>query len=241
MARRYTGPVTHGATFSLDWVGERHLRVRLDGVPEPKMGRMIARVYGALRDALPPGASVLAAFESLMVTFPTEGLDHAAAGEQARELVVRLINADDTPSAAATHEVPVCYEVEFAPDLGEVASLCGRTPAEVVELHRAGRYSVRFIGFSPGFPYLEGLAPALHVPRRESPRPRVPAGSVAIAGAQAGIYPCETPGGWRIIGRTPLRLFDAMRSPPALLGIGDEVRFVPISAGEFREIAEAGH
>ena len=125
-------------------------------------------------------------------------------------------------------EVPVCYDEDFAPDLETVAQHCGLEPNEVVARHAAARYGVRCVGFTPGFPFLGGLPAKLATPRRKSPRPAVPAGSVGIGGAQTGIYPLRSPGGWNIIGRTPLRLFDVTREPAALLRAGDRVRFVSI-------------
>ena len=130
-------------------------------------------------------------------------------------------------------EVPVCYDPEFALDLELVAKDCGLPPNEIVERHAAARYEVRFVGFTPGFPYLGGLPAALATPRRATPRTAVPAGSVAIAGGQSGIYPLASPGGWNIIGRTPLRLFDVAREEPALFAAGDRVRFVAITREEF--------
>lgn len=132
-------------------------------------------------------------------------------------------------------EIPVCYGGEWGPDLDEVAAAHGLTSAQVIERHRSVDYLVYFLGFLPGFPYLGGLDPSLATPRRATPRPSVPAGSVGIAGAQTGVYPLETPGGWQIIGRTPLRLYDPDRQPPALLAAGDPVRFVPITARQFEE------
>jgi KipI family sensor histidine kinase inhibitor len=119
-------------------------------------------------------------------------------------------------------EVPVRYDGE---DLPEVARLTGLEPEEVVRRHTAPLYTVAFLGFSPGFPYLVGLDPALAVPRRDSPRTSIPAGSVGLAGDQTGIYPTASPGGWRLIGRTEVILFDPGRDPPALLGPGDRLRF----------------
>lgn len=137
-------------------------------------------------------------------------------------------------------EIPVCYGGEYGPDLDEVAALHGLSPAQVIERHRAVGYLVYFLGFLPGFPYLGGLDPSLATPRRATPRPRVPAGSVGIAGAQTGIYPLETPGGWQIIGRTPLSLYDPARQPPALLAAGASVRFIPIPARLFEEVSANG-
>lgn len=136
-------------------------------------------------------------------------------------------------------EVPTCYD---GADLEIIAAHAQLSVDEVIARHGGAEYRVAMLGFAPGFPYLLGLDPALHVPRRAQPRQRVPAGSVAIGGAQTGIYPRELPGGWQLIGRTPLRLFDVQADPPARLAPGDRVRFRAIAADEFdalltREIA----
>jgi KipI family sensor histidine kinase inhibitor len=125
----------------------------------------------------------------------------------------------------ALHEIPVAYD---GSDIEEVAVLAGIDAAEVVARHCAPLYTVAFLGFVPGFPYLVGGDPDLEVPRRSDPRIRVPAGSVAIAGPYSGIYPRESPGGWRLIGRTDVEPFNAERTPPALLAPGDRVRFVAL-------------
>ena len=125
-------------------------------------------------------------------------------------------------------EVPVRYGGEDGPDLTQVARHCGLGEDEVIARHGAVEYTVAMLGFAPGFPYLLGLDPALGTPRQAQPRTRVAAGSVGIGGAQTGIYPRESPGGWQIIGRTPLALFDAARAEPGLLQPGDRVRFVPL-------------
>lgn len=121
--------------------------------------------------------------------------------------------------------LPTRYD---GPDLGEVAERTGLTRDQVIDLHSARVYRVYLLGFAPGFAYLGDLDAALVLPRRREPRPRVPAGSVAIAGAQTGVYPLATPGGWHLLGRTEVRLFDAAREPPALLHPGDRVRFEPV-------------
>jgi inhibitor of KinA len=130
-------------------------------------------------------------------------------------------------------EVSVCYGGEYGPDLDDVGALHGMSPAQVIELHSSATYLVYFLGFVPGFAYLGGLPEALVTPRLATPRRRVPPGSVGIAGNQAGVYPFATPGGWRLIGRTPIRMFRADREGLSLLSIGDRVRFVPISAERF--------
>jgi KipI family sensor histidine kinase inhibitor len=125
-------------------------------------------------------------------------------------------------------EIPVAYGGEAGPDLESAAAELGMTPTQLAQRHAAGEYTVAMIGFAPGFPYLLGLDPALALPRLPTPRTAVPAGSVGIGGAQTGIYPRESPGGWRVIGCTPLALFDPAREPPALLAPGDRVRFVRV-------------
>jgi len=152
---------------------------------------------------------------------------------------VRQRLTESAPLGAQTPrlvDIPVCYGGELGPDLEAVAAHCCLTAAQVVERHTEPEYLVYFLGFSPGFPYLGGLDPALGTPRLENPRKSVPAGSVAIGGIQAGIYPMSSPGGWRIIGRTPMRLFDPSLRPPELLHMGDRLRFRPVRPNEFAEL-----
>jgi inhibitor of KinA len=134
-------------------------------------------------------------------------------------------------------EIPVCYDEEFALDLERVANHTSLTADAIVVLHSSAKYTVACIGFMPGFPFLAGLPQQLRVPRLESPRTKVSAGSVAIANAQAGVYPLESPGGWNVLGRTPLQLFRVNESPPTLLRPGDCVQFRRITRAEF-EAAE---
>jgi KipI family sensor histidine kinase inhibitor len=142
----------------------------------------------------------------------------ARVGEGAAELRTRII------------VVPVAYGGDPGLDLAEVAARTGLSPEEVIARHAAPTYRVAFIGFLPGFPYLMGLDPALHLPRRTTPRTRVPEGSVAIGGAQTGIYPVASPGGWHVLGRTAVALFDPLASSPSLLRAGDRVQFRPVAA-----------
>ncbi len=130
-------------------------------------------------------------------------------------------------------EIPVCYGGAFGPDLAEVATRSGLPAERVIALHSGANYLVHAVGFTLGFAYLGGLPEKIHVPRRATPRTSVPAGSVGIGGAQTGVYPLSTPGGWNLIGRTPLALFDAAQAEPARLGVGDRVRFRAINPEEF--------
>ena len=144
------------------------------------------------------------------------------------ELESRWTELDDCPlRSGRIVEIPVHYGGEDGPDLAAVAEHAGLSPRDVARRHAEGEYDVLCLGFQPGFPYLGGLADVLHMPRRSSPRPRIPAGSVAIGGDRTGIYPAETPGGWHIIGRTRLSLFNAAdESSPTLLLPGDRIHFV---------------
>lgn len=135
--------------------------------------------------------------------------------------------------------MPACYDEPHAPDLAEVAARTGLSEAEVIELHTSAVFHVYMLGFSPGFPYMGDLPPSLVLPRRTDPRVKVPAGSIAIAAGQTAVYPVESPGGWHLIGATPLRLFDVRLPQPALLAAGDKVCFVRVSRVEFDDIRRA--
>ena len=166
------------------------------------------------------------AFASVLIDFDPRRRSHL----EIETLIRERVSAPATTAHVENRlvEIPVRYGGPDGPDLEDVARHTGFDPARVVELHTAAEYEVYFLGFSPGFPYLGGMPQELATPRLPAPRKRVPAGSVAIGGAQTGIYPLESPGGWRLIGRTSLRLFDPAAEPPALLRMGDRVRFVPV-------------
>lgn len=135
-----------------------------------------------------------------------------------------------------TVSIPVCYGGEYGPDLEYVARHHNLTPEEVISIHSEGEYLAYMIGFAPGFPFLGGLSKKIATPRRPSPRTSIPAGSVGIAGMQTGVYPISTPGGWQLIGQTPIKLFLPEQNPPSLLQAGDIVKFEPISKEEYQEI-----
>ncbi len=186
-------------------------------------------------ECVPAYASVLLRFE------PRAWADTNTTPHQAVELAARTALAADETSCQTPREqeIPVCYGGVCGPDLVEVAQHLGLPIDAVIARHVAADYRVAMIGFAPGFPYLLGLDPALAMPRRRDPRQHVAAGSVGIGGAQTGIYPDALPGGWQLIGRTPLRLFDAAATPPSLLAAGDRVRLRAIDEAAFRHL-EAG-
>ncbi|MEC0202818.1 5-oxoprolinase subunit PxpB [Paenibacillus lautus] len=137
-------------------------------------------------------------------------------------------------------DIPVCYGGDYGPDLDEVAQKNDLSPRDVIRIHSGQDYLIYAIGFAPGFPYVGGISEQIATPRKQTPRLHIPAGSVGIAGTQTGIYPIETPGGWQIIGRTPLALFRPEAEPPALLKSGQYIRFRPIQAEEYEQIREVG-
>jgi inhibitor of KinA len=175
------------------------------------------------------------AYTSALVKFDARVQTHDKLAAAIRELLPRI---DEVKlPAPRVREIPVCYGGEHGPDLNEVARLHGISVDDVVHLHATATYTVYFLGFVPGFAYLGGLPEQLATPRLATPRRSVPAGSVAIGGNQTGVYPTSTPGGWRLIGKTPLKLFNPSSPHASFLELGDEVRFVPISANEFDELA----
>ena len=163
---------------------------------------------------------------SVLISYDPRRRDSAEVESLVREALARMRSVQ-LPDAR-TVEVPVHYGGADAPDLAEVARLHDMSPADVVRIHSSAQYLVYFLGFSPGFPYLGGMPPEIATPRLATPRRVVPAGSVGIGGDHTGIYPVASPGGWRIIGRTPLEIFREDRDPLTLLQMGDYVRFVEV-------------
>ncbi len=198
-----------------------------------------ARVQAAcarLQRALPQ-LECVPAYASLLLRFDAlDWSDDVAVDPQKslRDTVLAALAGDaEAPAPTREHVIPVCYGGNHGPDLGDVASHSGLSSDEVIARHVGAGYQVAMIGFAPGFPYLLGLDPTLAMPRRRDPRQRVPAGSVAIGGSQTGVYPEPLPGGWQLIGRTPLRLFDVSAERPSLLAAGDRVRFCAMDDDEF--------
>ncbi|MFD2718912.1 5-oxoprolinase subunit PxpB [Hymenobacter monticola] len=191
--------------------------------------------FAGLRELVPAFTTLTVYYDPWLLN----GQGHRLPYEQITEVLRQLLPAAlATPVASegAVVEIPVCYGDEFGPDLEAVAQHAGLSREEVVARHSAPDYLVYMIGFAPGFPYLGGLDARLATPRRARPRLQVPAGTVGIAGAQTGIYSLPTPGGWQLIGRTPLRLFDPTRAQPSRLQAGQRLRFVPIGRAEFEQL-----
>jgi KipI family sensor histidine kinase inhibitor len=185
---------------------------------------------------LPGVIETVPTFRSLLVHYDPLATTRA---ELERALASLLDAATDGKTGARQWRIPACYAGECAPDLDEVAQLTGHSASEIVSLHSGTRYHVYMLGFLPGFPYMGDLPAELALPRRADPRLRVPAGSISIATTLTAIYPYQSPGGWHLIGATPIRFFDVAREPPSLLAAGDALLFDPIDADRFAAIRRA--
>ena len=197
------------------WVGERGLRLETGEATLAHYVALSKLKLKEIEDIIPADGSMLLVFR--------RGEAISVALRQA----LAAMPADAPVASGTLHTLPVEYGGAAGPDLAELAQQAGMDAATYISSHSAVEYTVVFLGFQPGFPYLRGLPAALHAPRRASPRVRVAAGSVAIGGGYCGIYPASGPGGWQLIGRTDTALFDLQRTAPALLLPGDRVRFVP--------------
>jgi inhibitor of KinA len=208
--------------------------------PEASLNSVLTALHSLEAAAIPGVTELAPAYTTVAVFFDTAVVTRAAALEDPREWLRARIEHALTKRKAkrekrgtAVIKIPVCYDREFALDLDDVARVSGLTETEIIRRHSSQTYRVSCVGFIAGFPFLSGLPAELATPRRTAPRKEVPGGSVAIGGAQTGIYPRTSPGGWNVIGRTPLRLFNVQNEPPTLLQAGDRVRFRKISREEF--------
>ncbi|MCL4746171.1 MAG: 5-oxoprolinase subunit PxpB [Burkholderiaceae bacterium] len=231
--------------WRIEAAGDRCLIVELGTRVDPQINRRVHALASRLIAARIEGVSdVVPAFTTVAVHYRPEKLPGSASGESPHARLEKTVEAllasgaDAFAAEARTVEIPVCYGGDFGPDLDEVASACSLSAGRVIELHGASPHLVYMLGFAPGFPYMGGLDPRLAMPRRSTPRLKIAAGTVAIAREQSAIYTLQTPGGWNLIGRTPLTFFRPDADPPSLLRPGDRVRFVAVSRERYDEIAE---
>ncbi|MBN7574995.1 MULTISPECIES: 5-oxoprolinase subunit PxpB [Clostridium] len=180
------------------------------------------------------------AFTSVSIIYNPLDVNSESPYEVVKDILDKIISKLNFSSLDEENivQIPVCYGGEFGQDIEQVAKINNITVDEVIKIHSEGKYLVYMIGFAPGFPYLGGMSEKIAAPRRESPRTAIPAGSVGIAGMQTGVYPIETPGGWQLVGKTPLKLFDLKRNSKSLLKAGDIVKFYPISYEEYVQLKE---
>ena len=209
-----------------------------DGIDPATLASVLSFTEAVLAAKAKGITDVVPAYATVTVFYDFPQLADAPGGPY--ESVCRLLEACSAQSGSGAVEpkrrvveIPVCYAEDYGPDLEFVAEHCRLGTDDVISLHSGVEYNVHAIGFTPGFPYLGGLPEALQTPRRDTPRARVPGGSVAIGGSQTGVYPMPSPGGWNIIGRTPMQLFRPNLEPASILRPGDRVRFKPVSPGDF--------
>jgi inhibitor of KinA len=220
--------------------GDAALLVEYEATIDDAVNARVLSASERVRSAGVAGVrDVVPAYSSFAVHFEPRHTDV----DTLRDVVARAAVVA-VPADVAAHgrllEIPVCYGGRFAPDLAEVAAWARCGPHDVIAAHASREYRVFMLGFLPGFPYMASVDERIAMPRRDTPRPRVAAGSVGIAGRQTGVYSFDSPGGWQIIGRTPLVLFDVRREPAALLSPGQRVRFRPITLADFEALRGSG-
>ncbi len=216
-------------------VGDRALLIEFDNKIDPAINRRIRALYLAIRqneidgviDSVPTYRSLLVYYDPLVIKFKD-------LHQRLRE-VEEGLSQTDLPKPKV-YKLPVLYGGQMGPDLEFVAQYNHLSEQEVIKIHSSPKYLIYMIGFTAGFPYLGGMSSEISTPRLEKPRTKIPAGSVGIAGDQTGIYPSESPGGWRVIGRTPVKLFTPSEDPPVLLEMGNYIKFFSISENEYQEI-----
>ena len=215
-------------------LGEETWVVEFESRLDPDINNRVLAIARRVEDQRLVGVlDVVPSIACLAVHVDADIVDEAAFAATLERLVDVPQHA---PPPGLSHQIPVCYEGPFGPDLQAVADWAGCSEADVVARHIGVEYRVFMIGFLPGFAYLGAVDDHIAAPRRAAPRLKVAAGSVGIAGRQTGVYPLESPGGWQIVGRTPMAMFDPRRQPPVRMQAGDRVRFLPISSAEFERL-----
>lgn len=217
--------------------GDAALLIQFEQKIDPELNQQVRLLTSAIEEAQLRGLiSCQAAYCSIILTYDYRLIRFETLKQLLLKVIHDLQGTATDPSKRVLH-LPVCYEKEYAPDLDELSAALSLETAEIIALHTGTSYQVYMLGFLPGFPYMGVLPKSLYCHRKTTPRLRVPAGSIGLAGKQTGVYPLEVPGGWQLIGRTPIPVFDPQRTAqPFLFQQGDTVTFVPISTSRFQEI-----
>lgn len=238
-----TAPLVPNLTWRIEPVGDRCLIIRLGDQVDIDVSQTVQAVAARLMEAALPGViDLVPAFTTVAVHYRASArpITNGSVYKQLKRDIEALLTAGvpALPPSTRVIDIPACYGGEYGPDLEDVAAQCGLSTAETIRRHSQSRQFVYTFFFAPGNPFAGPVDPSLHVPRRRTPRTRLPAGSVGIANGISTIYQNDSPGGWNIIARTPWNLFDPRQDPPTRLQLGDQLRFVPISPERFAELLE---
>jgi inhibitor of KinA len=228
---------------TMERIGDHAITIRFGNTINDQMADRVFSLFQLLKKSYIPGVvDLIPAYSTLTVVYDIIEVrkysDSDTASKYIQDILQRFLNTITNTNVSTTREIeiPVCYHPSLGIDIEEISDQKNISSEELIHLHSNRTYRVYLIGFLPGFPYLGSINEKLLMPRKKTPRTNVLSGSVGIAGLQTGIYPCDSPGGWNIIGQTPLKLFNPYNSNPCLLYPGDHVRFVPISLKEFNQL-----
>ncbi|MEE8553181.1 MAG: 5-oxoprolinase subunit PxpB [Desulfobacterales bacterium] len=217
--------------------GDRGLLVEYGDTIDPAVNHKVRSMAIAAKNDMPNGViEIIPTYRSILM-FYDPSVTNPSVLKETLTTLEKSLSGIEIPSPKLI-EIPICYGGDFGPDIEYVASSHNLTVEDVVQLHSEPEYLIYMVGFTPGFPFLGGLHEVLHTPRLETPRTRVPEGSVGIANEQTGIYPVASPGGWQLIGRTPIKLFAPERDNPILYQAGDRIKFKPISSLDYHSILQ---
>lgn len=218
--------------------GDSSLLIEFGKEISPETNRKISATIQLMKEQHIEGVvDMIPAFCSLLVNYDPRVISYDEIRERMQALV--RVDARAGETRKRIFEIPVCYGGEYGPDIQNIAEHAGLSQEEVIQIHSSRDYLIYMLGFLPGFTYLGGLDERLHTPRLANPRIRIPAGSVGIGGSQTGIYPLDSPGGWQLMGMTPVKTYDPSRETPILVEAGDYIRFVPVEEEEYLQIKEA--
>ncbi len=218
--------------------GDSSLLIEFGKEISPEINRKISATIQLMKEQHIEGVvDMIPAFCSLLVNYDPRVISY----DEIRERMEALVRVDARAGETRKRifEIPVCYGGEYGPDIQNIAEHAGLSQEDVIQIHSSRDYLIYMLGFLPGFTYLGGLDERLHTPRLANPRIRIPAGSVGIGGSQTGIYPLDSPGGWQLMGMTPVKTYDPSRETPILVEAGDYIRFVPVEEKEYLQIKEA--
>lgn len=215
--------------------GDSSLLVEFGKEISPDINRKIAATVQLMKEQHIEGVvDIIPAFCSLLINYDPRVISYEEMKQRLQDLI--KVDAKAEAGRKRVFEIPVCYGGEYGPDIANIAKNAGLSEKEVIEIHSSRDYLIYMLGFLPGFTYLGGLDERIHTPRLATPRIKINAGSVGIGGSQTGIYPLDSPGGWQLMGMTPVKTYDPEREIPILVEAGDYIRFVPITEEEYLEI-----